>query len=52
MKAKFEQKENVQPVFKKKRNVRFPLFKQINDELDTRKKWVLYLKLTIAIQYI
>ena len=34
MKAKFELKENVQSVFKKKRNVAFGSLKQINDELD------------------
>ena len=34
MKAKFELKENVRPVFKKKRNVPFALLKQINDEFD------------------
>lgn len=40
--AKFELKENVQPVFKKKRNVSFASLKQIDDQLDRlEKKWVL-----------
>ena len=38
MKAKFELKENVQQVFKKKRNVPFASLKQINDELDRLEK--------------
>ena len=49
MKVKFELKENVQPVFKKKRNISFTFLKQINDKLDRLKKWVFYLKLTIVI---
>ena len=32
--VEFEQKENIQPIFKKKRNVPFTVLKQINDELD------------------
>lgn len=38
MEAKFELKENVQPVFKKKRNVPFVLLKQIDDELNRLEK--------------
>ena len=50
MKAKFELKQNVQPGFKKKKNVVFALLKQINDGLyRLGKKWVFYLMLTIAI---
>lgn len=36
MKAKFNLKENIQPVFKKK-NVPFALLKQTDDKTDTRK---------------
>ena len=38
MDAKFELKQNVQQVFKKKRNVPFELLKQINDKFDRLKK--------------
>ena len=38
MKTIFELKENVQPVFKKKRNVFFASLKQINDELNRFEK--------------
>ena len=38
MKAKFELKENVQPVFKKKRNVPFASLKQNNNKLDRLQK--------------
>ena len=41
MKAKFEKKENVLPVFKKKRNVSFASLKKINDELKLEKMGVL-----------
>ena len=34
MMAKFELQDDVQPVFKKKRNVPFSSLKQINEELD------------------
>ena len=34
MKAKFELKENVEPIFKMKRNVPFASLKLINDRLD------------------
>ena len=49
MKAKFEVKENVQLVFKKKKNVPFASLKQINDELADSKNWVFYQKLKTAI---
>ena len=38
MKAKFNLKENVGPVFKKKSNVPFASLKQINDKLDWLEK--------------
>ena len=38
MKDKFELKENVQPVFKKKRKVLFASIKLVNDELDRLEK--------------
>ena len=34
MSAKFELKPNIKPVFKKKRNVPFALFNQIDEELN------------------
>ena len=47
MKAKFEQKENLQQFSRK--NVPFAPLKQIVDERKTRKNVCLYLKLTLAI---
>ena len=38
MKAKFELNENLQLVFKKKRNIPFASLKQINNELERLEK--------------
>ena len=51
MKAKFELKEKVQPVFKKKSNVPFALLKQINVELDRLEKCFFNQKLTLAMGF-
>ena len=34
IKAKFEQKENTRPIFRKKRNVPFAAIEDVNKELD------------------
>ena len=49
MKANFELKENVDQVFKKKRDVPFGSLKQVKEKHDGLEKWVFYLKLIIAI---
>ena len=38
MSAKFESKQNIQPVFKKKRNVPFASLNQIDEELNRLEK--------------
>ena len=38
MKARFQVKDHVQPIFKKKRNVPFAALEQIDEELDRLEK--------------
>ena len=45
MKAKFELKDDIQPVFKKKRKVPFVSLLQINEELDRLERTEVLLKI-------